>query len=98
MMLVPIFGHNCLNLAAYIYGHSSLHLWRQLFTSMNIDVCNIVRALSLYIVDESINKRDTMYGKPKYFDIVKTEYTSCRENVCLVDMSSFAKVEIRVCY
>ena len=69
-----------------------------MFTSMNIDIYNIVSAALLYIVDESINKRDTMYGKPKYFDIVKTEYTSCRENVCLVDMSSFAKVEIRVCY
>lgn len=36
------------------------------------------------------------FGKPTYFDIVKNEYWACRENVCLVDMSSFAKVEIRV--
>ena len=60
--------------------------------------------ISLFIIfvytEESENHRPTRYGKPRWFDIVKTEYWACREAVCLVDMSSFAKLEIRVwfCY
>jgi len=48
------------------------------------------------MVEESLNMQPTRYGKPHYFDTVKTEYWGCRENVCVVDMSSFSKTEIRV--
>lgn len=49
-------------------------------------------------LEESVNNRDSTYGKPSYFDIVRAEYVACRETVCLVDMSTFAKVEIKVCW
>lgn len=37
------------------------------------------------------------FGKPHWFDIVETEYEACRENVSLLDYSSFTKLDIRVC-
>ena len=36
------------------------------------------------------------YGKPGWFNAVKEEYKACKERVCLVDMSSFTKIEIKV--
>ncbi len=36
------------------------------------------------------------FGKPSWFDKVKAEYWACREGVCLIDMSTFAKFELRV--
>lgn len=66
-----------------VFGHNHSEL----------PVCN----LALFYVEESANLRTTKYGKPDWFDIVKTEYWGCREMVCLVDMSSFTKLEIRVC-
>ncbi|CAH1780294.1 unnamed protein product [Owenia fusiformis] len=35
------------------------------------------------------------FGKPAYFDIVRSEYWACREGVCLIDMSSFTKLELK---
>jgi len=36
------------------------------------------------------------FGKPSWFDNVRAEYWACREGVCLIDMSTFAKFELRV--
>ena len=36
------------------------------------------------------------YSKPGWFGAVKEEYRACKERVCLVDMSSFTKIEIKV--
>ena len=36
------------------------------------------------------------FGKPKWFENVKSEYWACREGVCLIDMSTFTKFELAV--
>jgi len=36
------------------------------------------------------------FGKPDWFNIVEAEYEACRENVSLLDYSSFTKLDIRV--
>lgn len=36
------------------------------------------------------------FGKPDWFDIVESEYEACRENVSLLDYSSFTKLDIQV--
>jgi len=36
------------------------------------------------------------YGKPDWLENVRSEYWACREGVCLIDMSTFAKFELRV--
>lgn len=35
-----------------------------------------------------------VYGKPPWFDAVKSEYEACRERVALLDYSSFTKLEV----
>ena len=40
--------------------------------------------------------RKGTYGKPDWLDSVRSEYWACREGVCLIDMSTFAKFELRV--
>ncbi|XP_033755629.1 pyruvate dehydrogenase phosphatase regulatory subunit, mitochondrial-like [Pecten maximus] len=35
------------------------------------------------------------YGKPPWFENVKEEYLACKERVCLIDMSSFSKFEVK---
>ncbi|XP_071445537.1 pyruvate dehydrogenase phosphatase regulatory subunit, mitochondrial-like isoform X1 [Hetaerina americana] len=35
------------------------------------------------------------FGKPKFFDYMREEYVACREGVGIIDMSSFAKFEIK---
>ncbi|XP_041375941.1 pyruvate dehydrogenase phosphatase regulatory subunit, mitochondrial-like isoform X2 [Gigantopelta aegis] len=35
------------------------------------------------------------WGKPSWFESVQEEYRACKERVCLIDMSSFAKFEIK---
>lgn len=49
-------------------------------------------------VDEYIDARAMSkgtFGKPGWFNAVKLEYQACKERVCLVDMSSFTKIEIK---
>ncbi|XP_071959451.1 pyruvate dehydrogenase phosphatase regulatory subunit, mitochondrial-like [Antedon mediterranea] len=41
-----------------------------------------------------INPKGT-FGKPAWFDKVKAEYWTCRDSVSLMDMSTFAKFEIK---
>lgn len=36
------------------------------------------------------------FGKPDWFDLVESEYEACRENVSLLDYSSFTKLDIQV--
>ncbi|XP_070545509.1 pyruvate dehydrogenase phosphatase regulatory subunit, mitochondrial-like [Ptychodera flava] len=36
-----------------------------------------------------------LFGKPSWFEIVKNEYKACREDVGMLDMSSFAKFELK---
>lgn len=36
------------------------------------------------------------FGKPDWFNIVEAEYEACRENVSLLDYSSFTKLDIQV--
>lgn len=40
--------------------------------------------------------RVDVYGKPPWFDAVKSEYEACRERVALLDYSSFTKLEVWV--
>ncbi|XP_035679214.1 pyruvate dehydrogenase phosphatase regulatory subunit, mitochondrial-like isoform X1 [Branchiostoma floridae] len=35
------------------------------------------------------------YGKPPWFNAVQEEYMACRQNVAIMDMSSFTKFEVR---
>lgn len=37
------------------------------------------------------------YCKPKFFDFMQAEFVACREGVGIIDMSSFSKIEIKVC-
>lgn len=50
--------------------------------------------------DTSSNKfvmaKTNTFGKPDWFDIVEAEYEACRENVSLLDYSSFTKLDIQV--
>jgi len=45
---------------------------------------------------ELITAKTHTFGKPDWFDIVESEYESCRENVSILDYSSFTKLDIRV--
>ena len=36
------------------------------------------------------------FSKPKWFENVKSEYWACREGVCVIDMSTFTKFELKV--
>ncbi len=36
------------------------------------------------------------FFKPKFFNFLQNEYTACRENVGIIDISSFSKIEIKV--
>lgn len=36
------------------------------------------------------------FGKPDWFNNVEIEYEACRENVSLLDYSSFTKLDIQV--
>ncbi|XP_052816220.1 pyruvate dehydrogenase phosphatase regulatory subunit, mitochondrial-like isoform X2 [Mya arenaria] len=45
-------------------------------------------------IDENTMAKGT-FGKPGWFSAVKLEYQACKERVCLVDMSSFTKIEIK---
>ena len=36
------------------------------------------------------------FGKPNWFDNVCEEHTKCRNEVCVFDMTSFAKFEVEV--
>ncbi|XP_046549840.1 pyruvate dehydrogenase phosphatase regulatory subunit, mitochondrial-like [Haliotis rubra] len=46
------------------------------------------------IDSDTISHRGT-FGKPTWFDSVQDEYWACKERVCLIDMSSFAKFVIK---
>jgi len=37
----------------------------------------------------------SVFGKPVWYDRVKVEYWTCREGVCLIDMSTYTKFELR---
>lgn len=43
-----------------------------------------------------ITAKTNTFGKPDWFDIVEAEYEACRENVSLLDYSSFTKLDIQV--
>ncbi|XP_041376900.1 pyruvate dehydrogenase phosphatase regulatory subunit, mitochondrial-like isoform X2 [Gigantopelta aegis] len=45
------------------------------------------------MADEKVFK--LTWGKPSWFESVQEEYWACKERVCLIDMSSFAKFEIK---
>lgn len=54
-----------------------------------------------YEYDNSSSKKLVMakthtFGKPDWFEIVESEYEACRENVSLLDYSSFTKLDIQV--
>lgn len=60
---------------------------------------NDVIYLNSIDVDEFIDVKEMAkgtFGKPGWFNAVKLEYQACKERVCLVDMSSFTKIEIKV--
>lgn len=43
-----------------------------------------------------ITAKTNTFGKPDWFDFVESEYEACRENVSILDYSSFTKLDIRV--
>lgn len=52
--------------------------------------------------DASVPIRDTLHvgqdplsGKPKWFNFVSAEYEACRERIGLIDVSSFAKFDVK---
>jgi len=45
---------------------------------------------------ELIMAKTHTFGKPDWFDIVESEYEACRENVSILDYSSFTKLDIQV--
>jgi len=59
---------------------------------MNLCVC-------VWVADEmhetGLPEKGT-YGKPTWFENVRSEYWACRQGVCLIDMSTFTKFELRV--
>ncbi|XP_055956518.1 pyruvate dehydrogenase phosphatase regulatory subunit, mitochondrial [Patella vulgata] len=44
---------------------------------------------------EDVYNHQGCFNKPPWFHIVQAEYMACKERVCLIDMSSFAKFEIK---
>ena len=55
----------------------------------------------IFYVDEYVDHTQMTkgtYSKPGWFNAVKEEYKACKERVCLVDMSSFTKIEIKVSF
>ena len=42
------------------------------------------------------DRQRSAFGKPEWFDKVKSEYWVCREGVSLIDMSTFSKFELQV--
>jgi pyruvate dehydrogenase phosphatase regulatory subunit len=47
--------------------------------------------------DTTVPQTNGTYGKPAWFDKVKSEYWACRAGVGLIDMSTFTKFDLRVC-
>ncbi|GAB1607286.1 pyruvate dehydrogenase phosphatase regulatory subunit, mitochondrial-like [Argonauta hians] len=47
--------------------------------------------------DEFVEQRMSQgtFSKPDWFNIVKDEYWACKERVCIIDMSSFSKIEVK---
>lgn len=39
---------------------------------------------------------DGSFFKPKFFNFLENEYRACRENVGIIDISSFSKIEVKV--
>lgn len=54
-----------------------------------------VHGIKAYALHETGLPQKGTFGKPAWFDNVKAEYWACREGVCLIDMSTFAKFELR---
>lgn len=53
---------------------------------------------NIYVAGDSLPKMPAgSFYKPKFFDFMKEEYLACREGVGIIDMSSFSKIEIKVC-
>ena len=50
--------------------------------------------ISDHVEDEK--RRMWTFTKPKWFEAAQEEYWACKERVCLMDMSSFAKFELEV--
>ncbi|KAJ8303481.1 hypothetical protein KUTeg_019877 [Tegillarca granosa] len=44
---------------------------------------------------EEVVKTQGSFRKPAWFESVKEEYWACKERVCIIDMSSFSKLEIK---
>lgn len=47
--------------------------------------------------DKDNKRRMWTFTKPKWFEAVQEEYWACKERVCIMDMSSFLKLELQVC-
>lgn len=61
-------------------------------------ICTYILA---HLYDDNYSKNLVMaktntFGKPDWFNIVESEYEACRENVSLLDYSSFTKLDIQV--
>lgn len=54
-----------------------------------------VHGIKAYKMHETGLPQKGSFGKPPWFDNVRAEYWACREGVCLIDMSTFAKFELR---
>ena len=72
---------------------------KKIFTILHWKCLFILTYVVLFVVDEYVDHSQMTkgtYSKPGWFGAVKEEYRACKERVCLVDMSSFTKIEIKV--
>lgn len=46
-------------------------------------------------LEDELHPPKLTFHKPEWFDSVKSEYWACREGVCLIDMSSYTKIELK---
>lgn len=49
-----------------------------------------------YKKGDKLPRMQPSFFKPKFFHFMEDEYRSCRENVGIIDISSFSKIEVKV--
>ncbi|XP_061163484.1 pyruvate dehydrogenase phosphatase regulatory subunit, mitochondrial-like [Saccostrea echinata] len=78
--------HTRLEVQGACFGETNAYERPMWFTNSNDD----------YLHDQyNIEKGGRTFAQPSFFDNVRDEYWACKENVCLIDMSSFTKTEVR---
>ena len=63
---------------------------------MKLTTLHVIITEDYYVEETDSQAQLLTFHKPEWFDRVKSEYWACREGVCLIDMSSFTKIELKV--